>query len=85
MSDQKEEQQPPPNPHQPGHVKLAVFWIQALALWFTQAECAFAIQHMAAQFDCYCHFVTALHHKSLRLVANLKESEQSETSYDFWP
>jgi hypothetical protein len=88
MSDQEEEQQPPthpPQPPQPGHVKLAVFRPQAPALWFAQAECSFAIRHVAEQFDCYCHVVTDPPHKSLRLVADLVESEPSATLYNLLP
>jgi hypothetical protein len=88
MSDQEEEQQPPthpPQPPQPGHVKLAVFRPQVPALWFEQAECAFPIKHVDAQFDHYCHVVSALTHKFLCLIADLVESEPSATPYNLWP
>ncbi len=35
-----------------------------------------------AQFDRYCHVVAALPHESIRLVADIVESEPSETPYD---
>jgi hypothetical protein len=85
MSDQEEEQQPPPHPPQPGHVKLAVFRPQVPVLWFAQAECAFAIKHVAEQFDRYSHVVTDPPHKSLCLVADLVESEPSATPYNLLP
>ncbi len=85
MSDQEEEHLLPPHPSQPGHVMLAVFWPQVPALWFAQAECAFAIKHVAEQFDRYCHVVTDPPHKSLCLVADLVESEPSATPYNLLP
>ncbi len=63
-------------------VKLSPFWPQAPALWFAQAECAFTVKHIEAQFDRYCHVVSALPHESLRLVADLVESPPTETPYD---
>jgi hypothetical protein len=73
---------PPPPPQQPGQVKLAAFWPQVPALWFAQAECTFAVKRVVAQFDRYCHVVTALPHESIRLVANIVEGEPSDTPYD---
>jgi hypothetical protein len=61
---------------------LAAFWPQAPALWFAQAECTFAVKRVVAQFDRYCHVVAALPHESIRLVADIVESEPSETPYD---
>jgi hypothetical protein len=61
---------------------LAVFWPQAPALWFAQAECTFAVKRVVAQFDRYCHEVATLPHESIRLVADIVESEPSETPYD---
>jgi hypothetical protein len=61
MADEEPQQQHH-HPHQPGHVKLAAFWPQAPALWFAQAECTFAVKHVTAQFDRYCHVVAALPH-----------------------
>jgi hypothetical protein len=40
------------------------------------------VKHVTAQFDRYCHVVTALPHESIRLVANIVESELSQTPYD---
>jgi hypothetical protein len=61
---------------------LAAFWPQAPALRFAQAECTFAVKRVVAQFDRYCHVVAALRHESIRLVADIVESEPSETPYD---
>jgi hypothetical protein len=77
-----EDETPPPPPQQPGQVKLAVFWPQAPALWFAQAECTFAVKRVVAQFDRYCHMVAALPHESIRLVADIVEGEPSETPYN---
>jgi hypothetical protein len=79
MADEQQDQQ---QQQQPGHVKLAAFWPQAPALWFAQAECAFAVKHVTSQFDKYCHTIAALPHESLRLIADLVEAEPSETPYD---
>jgi hypothetical protein len=84
-SDQKEVEQLPLHPPQTGHVKLAVFWLQVPVFWFAQAECAFPIKHVDAQFDHYCHVVSALPHKSLCLIADLVECEPSATLYELWP
>jgi hypothetical protein len=40
---------------------------------------------MAEQFDRYCHVVTDPPHKSLRLIADLVESEPSATPYNLLP
>jgi hypothetical protein len=77
-----EDEQNNPPPPQPGQVKLAAFWPQVPALWFAQAECTFAVKRVVAQFDRYCHVVTALPHELIRLVADIVESEPSETPYD---
>jgi hypothetical protein len=69
-----------PLPPQSGQIKLAA--LQAPALWFAQAERTFEVKHVVAQFDCYCHVVAALPHKSIRLVAIIVESEPSETTND---
>jgi hypothetical protein len=61
---------------------LAAFWPQAPALWFAQAECTFAVKRVVAQFDRYCHVVATLPHESIRLVADIVESELSETPYN---
>jgi hypothetical protein len=71
-----------PLPPQSDQVKLAAFWPQAPTLWFAQVERRFAVKHVVAQFDRYCHVVAALPHKSIRLVANIVESEPSETTND---
>jgi hypothetical protein len=78
----EDEQQQQQHPQQPGQVKLAAFWPQAPALWFAQAECTFAVKHVTAQFDRNCHVVAALPHESIPLVADIVESEPSETPYD---
>ena len=77
-----EDENPPPPPQQPDQVKLAAFWPQAPALWFAQAECTFALKRVVVQFDRYCHVVTALPHESIRLVADIVESEPAETPSD---
>jgi hypothetical protein len=78
MAGEDEQQQQHPHPQQLGQVKLAAFWPQTSALWFAQAECTFAVK----QFDRYCHVVAALPHESIRLVADIQESEPSEMPYD---
>jgi len=78
----EDEQQQHQHPQQPGQVKLAAFWPQAPALWFAQAECKFAVKHVTAQFDRNCHVVAALSHESIRLVADIVESEPSKTPYN---
>jgi hypothetical protein len=78
MTEREERQQHATQPT----VKLSPFWPQAPALWFAQAECAFTVKHIEAQFDRYCHVVSALPHESLRLVADLVESPPTETPYD---
>jgi hypothetical protein len=40
------------------------------------------VKGVAGQFDHYCHVVTALPHKSLRLVADLVEALATEPIYD---
>jgi hypothetical protein len=40
------------------------------------------VKRVVAQFDSYCHVVTVLPHESIRLVADILESEPSETPYD---
>jgi hypothetical protein len=37
------------------------------------------VKRVVAQFDRYCHVVAALPHESIRLVADIVESEPSET------
>ena len=75
MTEREERQQHVTQPT----VKLSPFWPQAPALWFAQAECAFTVKHIEAQFDRYCHVVAALPHESLRMVADLVESPPTET------
>jgi hypothetical protein len=51
-------------------------------LWFAKTESSFTAKKIEAQFDRYCHVVTALPHESLRLVADLVESPPTDTPYD---
>jgi hypothetical protein len=78
MTEREESQQHVPQQT----VKLSPFWLQAPALWFTQAECSFTVKKIEAQYDRYCHMVAALPHESLRLVADLVESPPTEIPYD---
>ena len=57
-----------------GSVKLAPFWPQAPALWFSQAECLFTVKNITDEHTRYCFVVGALQHESLRLVADIVES-----------
>jgi hypothetical protein len=68
-----------PHPPHRAQVKLAAFWQQTPALWFTQVNLTFSVKHVTVQFVNYCHVVAALPHESICLVADIVESKPSET------
>jgi hypothetical protein len=55
-------------------VKLAPFWLQAPALWFSQAECLFTVKNVTDEHTRYCFVVGALQHESLRLAADVPKT-----------